>query len=102
MVEFGRHYTFRDEVEQKGGDSLIVLDLVRLAQHRAYDTAYLIAGDRDLAEAVRVAQDEGRRVVLLRPQHDGGVATELRHLADEVHEFSVDELQCIIQPRTKA
>lgn len=84
LADFEKHFQFRPVMEQKGVDTLIVLDLVRLAQRRAYDTAFLIAGDRDhLAEAVRVAQDEGRRVILLHPA-GGGVATELRHLADEV------------------
>ncbi len=83
-------------MEQKGVDTLIVLDLVRLAQRRAYDTAFLIAGDRDLAEAVRVAQEEGRRVVLLHPS-GGGVATELRHLADEVRSLDETDLKLMLR-----
>ena len=52
-------------VQQKGVDTLLVLDLVRLAQLRAFDTALIITGDRDLAEAVRViADDYARRVIL--------------------------------------
>ncbi len=51
--------------QQKGVDTLVVLDLVRLAQLRAYDIALIIAGDRDLAEALRVvADDHARRVIL--------------------------------------
>jgi uncharacterized LabA/DUF88 family protein len=74
---------------------------VRLAQRHAYDTAFLLAGDRDLAEAVRVAQDEGRRVVILRPQQDEGVAAELRHLADEVYQLTTAQLQSMVQTRVK-
>ena len=48
-------------MEQKGVDSLMVLDLVRLAQLRAFDTALVVAGDRDLAEALRVVADDHAR-----------------------------------------
>lgn len=50
---------------QKGVDSLIVRDLIVLAQTKALTTAYLLSGDEDLREGVREAQDEGVRVVLL-------------------------------------
>jgi uncharacterized LabA/DUF88 family protein len=83
LAEFERHFQFRPELTQKGVDTLMALDIVRLAQRRAYDTAVIIAGDRDLAEAIRVAQDEGRRMVLAPPEA-GGVATELRQLADVI------------------
>ncbi len=96
LAEFEKHFQFRPVMEQKGVDTLIVLDLVRLAQRRAYDTAFLIAGDRDLAEAVRVAQEEGRRVVLLHPS-GGGVATELRHLADEVRSLDETDLKLMLR-----
>ncbi len=83
LAKFERQFRFRPELEQKGVDTLIVLDLVRLAQRRAYAVAVVIAGDRDLAEAVRVAQDEGCRVMLAHPIK-AGVATELRQLADQI------------------
>ncbi len=95
LADFEKHFQFRPALEQKGVDTLIVLDLVRLAQRRVYDIAFLIAGDRDLAEAVRVAQDEGRRVILLHPI-GGGVATELRHLADEVRPLDEPTLRTML------
>jgi uncharacterized LabA/DUF88 family protein len=55
MTEFTKHFQFRSEATQKGVDTLMALDLVRLAQRQAYDTAILVTGDRDLAEPVRVA-----------------------------------------------
>lgn len=85
-------FEFSERYEQKGVDTLIVLDLVRLAQRRAYDTAILICGDRDVAEAVRVAQDEGRRVIIAYP-HGAGFSQELRHLADELIELDKDTLR---------
>jgi uncharacterized LabA/DUF88 family protein len=92
LEAFEEHFKFRPELTQKGVDTLITLDLVRLAQRHVFDTAVLIAGDRDLAEPVRVAQDEGRRVIVALP-HSAGCATELRHLADEVLTISDETLQ---------
>jgi hypothetical protein len=45
--------TSKAKWEQKCVDTLLVLDLVRLAQARAFDIALIIAGDRDLAEDLR-------------------------------------------------
>jgi uncharacterized LabA/DUF88 family protein len=89
--EFAEHFEFKPQLSQKGVDTLIVLDLVRLGQEASYDTAVLVAGDRDLAEAVRTAQDAGRRVVLAHPE-GAGVAQELRQLADHVVEIGVPHL----------
>jgi uncharacterized LabA/DUF88 family protein len=61
LAQFEEHFQFRSELGQKGVDTRITLDLVRLAQHDVYETAILIAGDRGLAEPVRAAQDEGKR-----------------------------------------
>lgn len=99
LADFESHFKLLPIWEQKGVDTLIVLDLVRLAQRRVYDTAFLIAGDRDLAEAVRIAQDEGRRVVLLHPA-GGGIATELRQLADEVHALDQPTIQTMVRVRS--
>lgn len=95
---FERHFTFRPELNQKGVDTLITLDLVRLAQRRAFDTAVLIAGDRDLAEPVRAAQDEGRRVLVAVPE-GAGLARELKELADEVLPLETSALQAMITLR---
>jgi uncharacterized LabA/DUF88 family protein len=50
---------------QKGVDSLIVLDLLKLAGTGMVETIYLISGDDDLTEGVREAQACGVRVLLL-------------------------------------
>lgn len=50
---------------QKGVDSLIVLDLLKLATAGMLDTIYLLSGDDDLTEGVREAQALGVRVVLI-------------------------------------
>jgi len=72
---------------QKGVDSLIVLDLLKLAGTRMVDLIYLLSGDDDLTEGVREAQACGVRVVLL------GAATELpRHSESLVLEADGVEL----------
>lgn len=50
---------------QKGVDSLIFRDLTALARERAIVSAYLVAGDEDLREAVAIAQDLGVQVTLV-------------------------------------
>ena len=83
MTEFERHWSFRSERQQKGVDTLIALDMVRLAGRFGYSTAVLVAGDRDLAEAVRAAQDFGAQVFVATPNR-ASVARELAQLADDV------------------
>jgi len=88
----------RPEVRQKGVDTRLTLDLVRLAQRRVYDTALLLAGDRDLAEPVRVAQDEGALVTLAAPLR-AGIANELRQLVDLHLKLEADDLQAMLDVR---
>jgi uncharacterized LabA/DUF88 family protein len=68
--------------QQKGVDSLMVLDLVRLAQLRAFDVALVVAGDRDLAEALRVIADDHARRVYLFSVEGSAPAKELVQAAD--------------------
>ena len=91
MNEFDRHWVFRPERKQKGVDALVALDLVRLASRGVYDTAVLISGDRDLAEALRAAQDHGVQVMIATPDRYS-VARELNELADDVIELDEDDL----------
>ena len=95
---FNRRWTFRPVRQQKGVDTLIALDLVRLAQRPVYDTAVLVAGDRDLAEAVRTAQDFGARVMVATPRRQG-VAQEVVQLADGIVDIGVDDLRLMLPPR---
>ncbi len=55
--------------QQKGVDSLIVIDLIDLARNHAIDSAVLLSGDEDIRVAVTVTQTYGVRVHLL------GIAT---------------------------
>jgi uncharacterized LabA/DUF88 family protein len=83
LDEFNRHWTWQPELVQKGVDTLIALDMVQMAERGTYTEAVLVAGDRDLVEAVRLAQDAGARVVIATPNRMS-VAQELAQVADEV------------------
>jgi uncharacterized LabA/DUF88 family protein len=99
--DFKKHFEFRPELEQKGVDTRITLDIVRLAQRRVYDAAILVAGDRDLAEPVRLAQEEGCRVILVVPE-GGSAAWELRQIVDEVRPISESELEDLFDIKPSA
>jgi uncharacterized LabA/DUF88 family protein len=94
ISKFEEHFEFRSELGQKGVDTRIALDLVRLAQRHAYDVGILVAGDRDLAEPVRLAQDEGRRIIVAAPEH-ASVAIELKQLADQMIDLTPDLLHAM-------
>lgn len=76
-----------------------MLDLVRLAERGVSDVAALVAGDRDFAEAVRVAQEAGRTVVLAVPP-GAGMAKELRQLADLVVVLPPEWISQMLVPTT--
>jgi uncharacterized LabA/DUF88 family protein len=92
VEDFEKHFRFRSELEQKGVDALMTLDLVNLSRDRVADAILLVSGDRDLEEAVRVAQGVGCKVVLAHPRA-AGVALALRELADARLSMGVGDLQ---------
>ena len=98
LNEFDKRWKFRKVRAQKGVDTLIALDLVRLAGRGVIDTAVLISGDRDLAEAVRAAQDFGIEVQVATPRRRS-VARELAKLADRILRIQPPELEEILPPR---
>jgi hypothetical protein len=69
---------------QKGVDALIYRDLMTLARERAISHAYLVSGDGDLVEGVRVAQDLGVHVTLIYVQARAGDNTVSADLLREV------------------
>src|SRR5215472_16018978 len=96
LKTFVGYFTFKPDLIQKGVDALITLDLVNLTD--AYSWAVLVAGDKDLVEAVWPAQDEGCRVCLAVPS-GSGVARELRRQADELLTIPDDILQQVLPMR---
>lgn len=96
--EFSQHWEFRRERKQKGVDTLVALDMVRLAGQKVFDTAVLVSGDQDLAGAVQATQDMGCRVMVATPD-ERSVAKELRELADEVIRISPKALNTMVEKR---
>ncbi len=80
---------------QKGVDSLVLRDMMRLSGEHAICTAFLLAGDEDLRQGVIEAQDYGVKVVLLgiQPTFGQNQATSLVHEADDARTFTYEELQ---------
>lgn len=68
---------------QKGVDSRIIADMMRMAWRKAADHIFLISGDEDIVEGVEEAQSHGCRVTLIGIK---GIAQSqmLIHAADEV------------------
>ena len=91
LEEFDRNWTFYPERQQKGVDTLIALDMVRLASRSVCETMVLIAGDRDLAEVVRTVQDFGIRVLIASP-NCASIAQELAQLADHIIGISAESI----------
>ncbi len=75
---------------QKGVDSLIVRDLMRLAGEHAIATAFVVSGDEDIRQGVIEAQDYGIKVILLaiKPIENNVSRTLLRE-ADDI--LTLDE-----------
>ena len=85
---------------QKGVDALIFRDLMTLARERAISDAFLLAGDEDLREGVKAAQDMGVRVVLIGvAAADGGwnQSRELVNEADERITLTKEDLSVIFE-----
>ena len=98
IAEFNRHWTFRPERQQKGVDTLIALDMVRLAGRSICSTMVLLAGDRDFAEVVRTVQDFGVGVFVATPNR-ASVARELAQLADGIIDISATDIQQMLHIR---
>ena len=98
LTEFDRHWTFRPNRQQKGVDTLIALDMVRLAGRSVCETMVLVAGDRDFAEVIRTSQDFGPRVLVATPRRNS-VSREVAQLADGVIEISDYDISRMLTPR---
>ena len=100
LAAFNKRWQFRPQRQQKGVDTLIALDLVRLAGRGVVSTAVLVSGDRDLAEAIRAAQDFGTKVLVTTPRNKS-VARPVAKLADGIINLSKEDLNHILPPRDR-
>ncbi len=101
LEEFDRNWTFYPERQQKGVDTLIALDMVRLASRSVCENMVLVAGDRDLAEVVRAVQDFGIRVLVASPNR-ASVAQELAQLADVIIDISEESVRNMLPFRPES
>lgn len=87
-------------LEQKGVDTLLVLDMLQMAQQNAYDIAVLVTGDADFAEAADTVQRLGRQVSVPALEELHGLSKELRQIADFVPIFDLQDVEAIVrEPR---
>jgi uncharacterized LabA/DUF88 family protein len=69
---FGHLITYPDgSFHEKGVDILLAVDMINLALHKKYDTAYLISSDTDLVPAVQECQRLGSEVVYVGSAQHG-------------------------------
>lgn len=90
--------TINQEGRQKGVDTMLVLDLVDLAQNRAISDAIILGGDEDLRHGIVRAQAMGVRVHLLGV--DGPTpnqSSEMRAEADRVAMWEAGRVKGFIQ-----
>ncbi len=83
--------------QQKGVDSLIVTDMVTLAQNKAMVSCVLLAGDEDLRVGVQLTQQQGVRVHLLgiRPAKKSQ-SNLLRQEVDITHEWKSSDIKSFL------
>ncbi len=98
ISEFDKNWKFYPDRQQKGVDTLITLDMVRLASRSAFEVAIVISGDRDLAEVIRTVQDYGIRVLIATPNR-ASVASEVLQLADDVIDITEDDIRKMLPDR---
>jgi len=90
-------WSFEQELQQKGVDSLITLDLVKLATITNISTIVLLAGDEDLTEAVRLAQDQGTKVIVATPNYKS-LSKGLRNSADQIAKLDSATTTALLTP----
>lgn len=90
-----------NRLQQKGVNTRLTLDLVRLAGRSVFSTAVLIVNDRDFTEAIRAAQDFGARV-LIATANQHTVAHDIRQLADGMITISKATLREMLSSRDES
>lgn len=85
--------------QQKGVDSLLVIDLTELARNKAITDAVVFTGDEDIRIAVEIAQNHGVRVHLLGIDGTsvrGSQSPTLQNEADTVKIWGKSEVESFI------
>ena len=95
LAAFHRRWTFRPVRQQKGVDTLIALDMDRLAQRPVYNTPCASPVTVTSVEAIRTVQDYGARVLVAAPRRRD-IAQEVVHLDDGIVDISIDDAGMIV------
>lgn len=101
LLKEARTIEARDRVpniEQKGVDLRIGLDIARLALTRSVQSIIAVTGDSDLTPAFKFARREGLRVFLCHLNH--GIKRELKAHADEVISIALPDVKQRGAPRS--
>jgi uncharacterized LabA/DUF88 family protein len=61
-IEYRLGYFQKDAFQEKGVDVKIAVDMIRFAYEDKYDEAFLISGDGDLCDGVKLVQELGKAV----------------------------------------
>ena len=77
--------------EQKMVDTLLSIDLTRMAVSKQIDRAIIVAGDSDFVPAIQVAKDAGAVVHLI--YFSSSIHHHLLDVCDELHLLKIDDLK---------
>lgn len=77
---------------QKGIDTMLSLDMYRMAMADAYDIAYLVTGDEDMVHAVNLVQDLGKSVHL-HVVNRSALSEALGMAVDDVNQIDEDHVK---------
>lgn len=75
--------TLNGSGQQKGVDSMIVIDMIELARNHAISDAVLLSGDEDVRVGVQFAQNYGVRVHLIGVANQAGKKNQSSNLVQE-------------------
>lgn len=98
--------TLNGSGEQKGVDSMIVIDLIELARNHAITDAVLVSGDEDVRVGVQFAQSYGVRVHLIGIASESGKNNQSPSLLQEADTHAnwnsevIQSFLTIRQPKT--
>jgi uncharacterized LabA/DUF88 family protein len=90
--------TRHEKYVEKGVDMRVGIDMLSAAAKKMYDTAILVSGDGDLAEAVRAVKELGLHVEVAA--FVKGKAYELTQMADLNRELTPADLQPFLIRKT--
>lgn len=80
LFDIGTRHKYAQTQVEKAVDVMLAVDLVVMAQHNEFDTAYILSADGDYTHAAKFVRDSGKRVF-------AAAATSGAQLASVVNSF---------------